>query len=537
MVQVASLRIQIDAQQANTAAREVKRNLDEVTVAATKTEVSTDKLERQMAELLAVTSRVATNTHASAVAIQQLGQRQATAGVQVERTTERIVKQEAAGSRLIRIFGGLAARTAATGGAFLAVDFLARVAGATSLMGALNDVLDATAGKVREWIGLEVRLSAEMQSRADQIEKVRAAYAELRAEREKEADRVQVGNRTFSLLGIQGADREEALEQVRKFAEAQKKILELQDRGIQPNRFIEQERFLLQQADPARLEENLNRLRTQSVAYAEEQKQAEESLKQQAKAAQEIQTRLDAAGREWQKALAGGRAIRSRNRLEQAGSDFATPFALAGINAGQSYLQAQGFANQGQTGESAGAGGNAWLNAMVGASAQYAANLARIVDGQERARRSAEQFGQTAAGAFEDAVFSARSFEEGLEMVARSLVRVIFNQLVTQQLANGIASLFPSAKGNVFSGGDVVPFASGGIVSGPTVFPMRGGKTGLMGEAGPEAIMPLGRNSRGELGVKGGGGTTVVFNITTPDAQSFRKSQKQIRSDIRRLVG
>lgn len=59
-----------------------------------------------------------------------------------------------------------------------------------------------------------------------------------------------------------------------------------------------------------------------------------------------------------------------------------------------------------------------------------------------------------------------------------------------------------SANGNVFSGGDVVPFASGGVVASDTYFPMAGGKVGLMGEAGPEAIMPLTRGSDGKLGVK-----------------------------------
>jgi phage-related minor tail protein len=43
---------------------------------------------------------------------------------------------------------------------------------------------------------------------------------------------------------------------------------------------------------------------------------------------------------------------------------------------------------------------------------------------------------------------------------------------------------------------------------------MNGGKTGLMGEAGPEAIMPLKRGSNGKLGVQmeGGGGQNVVIN-------------------------
>lgn len=58
-----------------------------------------------------------------------------------------------------------------------------------------------------------------------------------------------------------------------------------------------------------------------------------------------------------------------------------------------------------------------------------------------------------------------------------------------------------SAHGNVFYGGNVVPFARGGVVGGPTAFPMSGGRTGLMGEAGAEAIMPLRRTANGDLGI------------------------------------
>jgi phage-related minor tail protein len=62
------------------------------------------------------------------------------------------------------------------------------------------------------------------------------------------------------------------------------------------------------------------------------------------------------------------------------------------------------------------------------------------------------------------------------------------------------------AKGAAFQGGSVV--------STPTYFPMSGGKTGLMGEAGAEAVMPLSRAPDGSLGVRmdGGGGKSVVVN-------------------------
>lgn len=81
----------------------------------------------------------------------------------------------------------------------------------------------------------------------------------------------------------------------------------------------------------------------------------------------------------------------------------------------------------------------------------------------------------------------------------------------------------PFARGGVFAGGDVVPFARGGIVSSPTLFPMAGSRTGLMGEAGPEAIMPLARLPGGHLGVRtmgGGGGSVSITYAPTVNAEA-----------------
>lgn len=66
---------------------------------------------------------------------------------------------------------------------------------------------------------------------------------------------------------------------------------------------------------------------------------------------------------------------------------------------------------------------------------------------------------------------------------------------------NTIGKLF-NANGNAFSHGRVLPFAQGGVVSSPTMFPMAGNRTGIMGEKGAEAIMPLKRTSNGQLGVQ-----------------------------------
>jgi phage-related minor tail protein len=70
------------------------------------------------------------------------------------------------------------------------------------------------------------------------------------------------------------------------------------------------------------------------------------------------------------------------------------------------------------------------------------------------------------------------------------------------------------------------------------MFPMRGGR-GLMGEAGPEAIMPLARGPDGRLGVQAAGGgraVTVVMNISTPDVQGFQRSQSQIAAQASRAL-
>ena len=75
-----------------------------------------------------------------------------------------------------------------------------------------------------------------------------------------------------------------------------------------------------------------------------------------------------------------------------------------------------------------------------------------------------------------------------------------------------VSGAVPSAKGSVYDAG-LQTFAKGGmftnsIVDQPTYFKFAKG-TGLMGEAGPEAIMPLKRDSYGNLGVRSGGGSNV----------------------------
>lgn len=92
------------------------------------------------------------------------------------------------------------------------------------------------------------------------------------------------------------------------------------------------------------------------------------------------------------------------------------------------------------------------------------------------------------------------------------LTRLIIQATITRPLAQGLMGLF--GDGAAFSGGQVTAFAKGGIVGGPTIFPMANGM-GLMGEEGPEAVMPLARTGSGKLGVYVAGDAGGSRNLYT----------------------
>lgn len=150
--------------------------------------------------------------------------------------------------------------------------------------------------------------------------------------------------------------------------------------------------------------------------------------------------------------------------------------------------------------------------------------------------------------AFDGLVFDGMKLSDALRTVASSVVSATYSAAmkpVTNHfgslIAQGIGGLFGGAfaKGAAFQSGQVQAFAQGGIVTAPTTFPMSGGRTGLMGEAGPEAIMPLTRGPDGKLGVRSASGSRpvqVTVNISTPDVAGFRRSQGQIATQMSRAL-
>lgn len=160
-------------------------------------------------------------------------------------------------------------------------------------------------------------------------------------------------------------------------------------------------------------------------------------------------------------------------------------------------------------------------------------------------------FGDAFTNAFTGAMLAGKSFGDVMQGLATDIQATIIKIMVIEPLIrqlklsmvnsgffagtdynvstpNFIGPAVPSANGNVFSGGNVIPFASGGVVSRPTYFPMSRGRTGVAGEAGNEGILPLKRGADGKLGVtaSGMGSSGTVVNI-------FNQGNDQVETNTR----
>ncbi|HCL3204946.1 TPA: phage tail tape measure protein [Pseudomonas aeruginosa] len=175
-----------------------------------------------------------------------------------------------------------------------------------------------------------------------------------------------------------------------------------------------------------------------------------------------------------------------------------------------------------------------WTNGASGAWNDYL----------ESARNSAEQSYDLVSGSLrgmEDAIANFAmtgklSFSDFTKSILADMARIATRAAASQALSSlfggffgggnaaaqsGVDNLVSNsglfANGGAFAGG-VQMFATGGaftnsVVSTPTAFGMSGGRLGVMGEAGPEAVMPLTRTSSGALGVRAMGGGSLQINV------------------------
>jgi lambda family phage tail tape measure protein len=162
-------------------------------------------------------------------------------------------------------------------------------------------------------------------------------------------------------------------------------------------------------------------------------------------------------------------------------------------------------------------------------------------------REATAQLAMNGIKGVEDAIFSLvttgkANFREFAADILKQTARMIIQQLILRTVMQAIGAIggggaplgfggasdplgaggaFWNANGNAFGKNNIIPYAKGGIVNSPTLFKFANGgamRTGVMGEAGPEAIIPLKRGRDGKLGVSGGGGGAPVTVNVSVDA-------------------
>ena len=155
----------------------------------------------------------------------------------------------------------------------------------------------------------------------------------------------------------------------------------------------------------------------------------------------------------------------------------------------------------------------------------FADSFKGIISGSMTAKEALANFFQSVADYFLD--MAAQIIQKWIQMtILNSILRIFpagsgsftggYFDPITGKGAAGPNYGF--ALGGAFAQNGIMPFARGGIVNSPMLFPFANGGTtrmGLMGEAGPEAIMPLRRGADGRLGVEasGGGSMNVIVNV------------------------
>ena len=113
-----------------------------------------------------------------------------------------------------------------------------------------------------------------------------------------------------------------------------------------------------------------------------------------------------------------------------------------------------------------------------------------------------------------------------------------FGNLLGNEKGNAIegGEVVPSAKGNVFAKNKIIPYKMGGIVDKPTIFPMAKGM-GLMGEAGPEGVLPLKRGKDGKLGVIAQGGAINNVNVNVDASGSNAEGDEKVGRQLGEVIG
>ncbi len=187
----------------------------------------------------------------------------------------------------------------------------------------------------------------------------------------------------------------------------------------------------------------------------------------------------------------------------------------------------------------------AGLSQYLSSAGTFASNFANVVDNSfKRLEDSVFEFVKT--GKF--------NFNQFTQAVLDDLLKIIIRAQIIAPLARGLlnsgggstggtdlalnyvpgGSEAYAAKGMAFNGASNY-FANGGIVNGRSSFLYGSGMRGIMGEAGPEAIIPLKRDASGELGISGSGSNVTVNVINQANNTEVQQSERTDETGARIL--
>ena len=182
--------------------------------------------------------------------------------------------------------------------------------------------------------------------------------------------------------------------------------------------------------------------------------------------------------------------------------------------------------------------GRAAREAMQAVAEGASASRAALRDASAATADLSGALRSSLGGAFRAAALEGKGLSDVLRGLALDLSRAVASKAIgglADSLGGALGDVLPFAQGGVIDAGRIRRFAQGGVVTRPTAFGLAGG-TGLMGEAGPEAILPLGRDASGRLGVRGAASTTVNVTINATDAESVMRSRGQVAAALARAV-
>lgn len=331
--------------------------------------------------------------------------------------------------------------------------------------------------------------SSNSRSRASQ----RDQFAELMAQLQFERDQLQrTAREQFIMTQIRQAEINPLSEQARLLRERAGLLYDEREKQEESNRALEraatlQEMLTDAMRDSARVRDQIDQLQGRSQSEIDRRNYRESLDAQINQNMAQYARQKDAAGR-----------------------SLYTPQQLAAMRA---ELEATGqkamdIYDQSQR-DLAAAQGN-WMNGLNAGMRAYADSIQNVAGAMSETVQKGFKGMEDALVTF--VTTGKLSFTDLVNSIISDMVRIAVQQAIIKPLMTAFG--FKFADGGVFEGGSLTKFAVGGVVTSPTVFPMARGGMGLMGEAGPEAIMPLRRLGNGRLGVEAAGGGTQNIAVT-----------------------